>query len=202
MTGRRPGAGTNNTGQTLARGPIATPNQGDRPTSVRVVVTLGLRHAVLWVDDPEASARFYAEALGLEVKTTMADGRAVFMTSPRSQTDHDLGLFAADGPGAPPRHRGMYHLAWEVATLTDLAEAKDRLAAMGALVGENNHGVSRSLYGHDPDGLEFEVMWEVPLALLADDEPSNVPLDLEADMARFGADTPGRGLADGITSDP
>jgi hypothetical protein len=34
---------------------------------------------------------------------------------------------------------------------------------MGALVGENYHGVSRSLYCQDPDGLEFEIMWELPL---------------------------------------
>lgn len=89
----------------------------------------------------------------------------------------------------------MYHLAWEVATLGELIEARDRLSAMGALVGENNHGVSRSLYCHDPDGIEFEVMWEVPLDLVDADAPSNVPLDLDTDVARWGADRPGRGLA-------
>ena len=154
--------------------------------------TVGLRHAVLWVSDPQASARFYEQALGLVVKNDM--GQAVFLTSPGSATDHDLGLFQAAVPEAPaPRQLGMYHLAWEVPTLADLEAAKARLSAMGALVGENNHGVSRSLYCHDPDGIEFEVMWEVPVELLADDEPQNIPLDLTADMARFGADTPGNG---------
>ena len=92
-----------------------------------------------------------------------------------------------------PRQLGMYHLAWEVPTLADLEAAKLRLSELGALVGENNHGVSRSLYCHDPDGIEFEVMWEVPVELLHEDEPENVPLDFEADIARFGADTPGNG---------
>jgi catechol-2,3-dioxygenase len=153
--------------------------------------TLGLRHAVLWVDDPRASARFYEQALGLETKV---DGEnAVFMSSPNSGTDHDLGLFKANGPSAGERGVGLYHLSWEVGTLEDLAEAKERLAEMGSLVGENNHGVSRSLYCKDPDGIEFEIMWEVPVDLLDPDGPSNVPLDLEADIARFGPNAPGRG---------
>ena len=39
---------------------------------------------------------------------------------------------------------------------------RDRLARLGALVGASDHGVSKSLYAHDPDGNEFEVMWDVP----------------------------------------
>ncbi len=37
-----------------------------------------------------------------------------------------------------------------------------RLLQVGALVGESDHGVSKSLYAKDPDGIEFEVMWAVP----------------------------------------
>jgi len=153
--------------------------------------TLGMRHAVLWVSDPERSADFYQQALGLEVKNRLPG--AIFLSSPNSATDHDLGLFQADGPSPGGRSVGLYHLAWEVESLTDLAEAKQRLTAMGALAGENNHGMSRSLYCHDPDGIEFEVMWELPVELYDPDDPSNVPLDLEADMDRFGAHSPGRG---------
>lgn len=150
-----------------------------------------MRHAVLWVSDPKRSAEFYGRALGLEPKMETDD--AVFLSSPNSATDHDLGLFRATGPAPGGRSIGLYHIAWEVGTLTELAEAKERLDAMGALVGENNHGVSRSLYCQDPDGIEFEIMWEVPVELVEPDAPSNIPLDLEADMASFGAATPGRG---------
>ena len=150
-----------------------------------------MRHAVLWVNDPKVSAEFYRQALGLEAK--LETEKAVFMSSPNSGTDHDLGLFQASGPSAGDRSVGLYHISWEVETLTDLAEAKVRLAGMGALVGENNHGVSRSLYCQDLDGIEFEIMWELPLKHYSPDDPSGVPLDLEADMARFGTDTPGRG---------
>lgn len=155
------------------------------------MATRGMRHAVLWVGDPAASAAFYEQALGLETKKQMGD--AVFMSSPDSGTDHDLGLFKASGPGADQRGVGLYHIAWEVGTLAELVDAKARLSDMGALVGENNHGVSRSLYCQDPDGIEFEIMWEVPLDLLDDDAPSNIPLDLEADIARWGADRSSRG---------
>ncbi len=153
--------------------------------------TLGMRHAVLWVSDPDRSAAFYADALGLEESNRL--GGAVFLTSPNSATDHDLGLFQAEGPPPTNRSVGLYHIAWEVETLTDLVAARERLAELGALVGENNHGMSRSLYAKDPDGIEFEVMWELPVELYDPDEPANVPLDLEADMARFGAGRPGRG---------
>jgi len=63
---------------------------------------------------------------------------------------------------------------------------------MGALVGENYHGVSRSLYCQDPDGLEFEIMWELPLDIYYTNDPANVPLGLKADVARWGSDRPGR----------
>ncbi len=154
------------------------------------MATLGMRHAVLWVSDPEASATFYQEALGLE---RMDVDFGVFLSSPSSNTDHDLALFPADEKVGGSRNIGLYHIAWEVETIADLIEAKARLHRMGALVGENNHGVTRSLYCQDPDGIEFEIMWEVPLDMIEAGEPSNIPLDLEADAARFGRSTPGRG---------
>ncbi len=146
---------------------------------------------MLWVSDPVQSARFYEQALGLETKSE--SDNAVFMSSPNSDTDHDLGLFKATGPSAGERSVGLYHIAWELATLEELVAAKQRLADMGALVGENNHGVSRSLYCKDPDGIEFEIMWELPLDLYDPEDPSNVALDLDADIARFGEAAPGRG---------
>ncbi|MDG2027022.1 MAG: VOC family protein [Acidimicrobiales bacterium] len=157
--------------------------------------TLGLRHAVLWESDPAASARFYEQALGLEIKAEMGD--AVFMSSPGSATDHDLGLFRTADPTPPPsRGLGLYHLAWEVATLAELDTARERLSRMGALVGASNHHVSRSLYAKDPDGIEFKVMWEILVDQLTDGGPTTKPLDLDAAIAEFGADSPGRGASE------
>ena len=59
---------------------------------------------------------------------------------------------------------------------------------MGALVGESDHGVSKSLYGKDPDGIEFEVMWAVPREDWGALEHQAVTerLDLSAALARWG----------------
>ena len=156
-----------------------------------MAATLGLRHAVLWVSDPTVSSRFYEQVLGFEAKHS--SDSAVFLSSPASNTDHDLGLFRVEPGRARPNEIGLYHLAWEVPTLEDLEATKATLIELGAYVGENNHGETRSLYAHDPDGLEFEVMWELDPADVADDEPSNIPLDFDADYARFGENAPSRG---------
>lgn len=82
----------------------------------------------------------------------------------------------------------MYHLAWEVATIEDLAAARQRLADSGALKGASDHGASKSLYAVDPDGLEFEIMFAVPAAERGDDEDEMIirPLDLEHELEQFG----------------
>jgi catechol-2,3-dioxygenase len=103
---------------------------------------------------------------------------------------HDLGLFSV-GPDAPRPLRGstgLYHLAWEVPTIEDLAAAADVLKAAGALGGASDHGVSKSLYGSDPDGNEFEIMWRVPREAWGEFETRGavMPLDIEAEVGRFG----------------
>ncbi len=146
-----------------------------------------LNHAVLWVRDAQRAARFYEEVLGFVVAAQMGE-RAVFLrTSPGSDNHHDLGLFGI-GPDAPPpttgQQVGLYHLAWEVETLPDLARARDALAAAGALVGDNDHGASLSLYAKDPDGNEFEVFWPVPREEW--ETRKGGQLDIEGELARRG----------------
>ncbi len=157
-----------------------------------------LNHAVLYVRDVERSVAFYSDVLGFRRVDMTPEGfrGAAFLQAPGSTNDHDLGLFeigAGAGPSAAGRATvGLYHLAWEVDTLADLARYGQRLSEVGALVGSSDHGTTRSLYGQDPDGLEFELTWVVPAERLAEaDKPGVRPLDLEADMERFGAETLG-----------
>jgi catechol-2,3-dioxygenase len=149
-----------------------------------------LNHAVLYVRDASRSAAFYAEAFGFVVVAEAGNGAAVFMRAAETENHHDLGLFSvgAQAPGPEPGRAGLYHLAWEVDTIHDLAAMRERLVAMGALVGESDHGVSKSLYGHDPDGIEFEVLWTVPRADWGEYEREAVVqrLDLPAALARWG----------------
>jgi len=144
-----------------------------------------LQHLVLWVSDVERSVRFYCDVLGFEVKTRSP--RAAFLRIPGSPDDHHLGLFEQGGvPGPDERVARMYHSAWEVGELTDLARARRRLAEARALVGSSDHGVSLSLYAKDPDGLEFEVFWTVP----GGTPSATRALDLDAELARRGLATP------------
>lgn len=152
-----------------------------------------LNHAVLFVRDVEVSARFYTEVLDFVVTESMG-GQAVFLRAAGSTNDHDLGLFAVGGEATDSRAVrgavGLYHLAWEVSTLGDLETVQRDLAEAGALVGASDHGTTKSLYGKDPDGLEFEIVWLVPAHLLTADIIGGIrPLDLTKEIERYGADT-------------
>ena len=149
-----------------------------------------LNHAVLFVRDAERSAEFYGRVFGFEVVDNIA-GRAVFMRAAGGENHHDLGLFSV-GPEAPRPPRGssgLYHLAWEVPTIEDLATAARELSAAGALTGASDHGVSKSLYGRDIDGIEFEIMWRVPKDAWGESEKQAaiLPLDIDAEVRRWGS---------------
>ena len=160
-----------------------------------------LNHAVLYVRNLQESVAFYTEVLGFRRVDMTPDGfrGAAFLQAPGSTNDHDLGLFelgAAAGPSAAGRTTvGLYHLAWEVDTLEELERVASRLLAADALVGTADHGTTKSLYGHDPNGLEFEIVWLIPAELLDDaarDSRRHIaPLDLEKEKARYGATTEG-----------
>ena len=151
-----------------------------------------LNHAVLFVRDATRAAEFYGRVFGFEVVGTEMGGQAVFMRSPIGDNHHDLGLFSV-GQAAPRPARGsvgLYHLAWEVPRIEDLADAARALREEGALGGASDHGVSKSLYGADPDGNEFEIMWRVPRDQWGEYEQRGaiMPLDLERELQRYGAD--------------
>jgi catechol-2,3-dioxygenase len=155
-----------------------------------------LNHAVLYVRDVDRSVAFYRSVLGFRTVAEIS-GQAAFLQAADSTNDHDLGLFAL-GPNAGDTTAGrtsvgLYHLAWEVDTLDELARLGRALRAAGALVGASDHGTTKALYAKDPDGLEFEVSWLVPADLLDDESRrmKTAPLDLEAEIARYGGTTRG-----------
>jgi catechol-2,3-dioxygenase len=159
-----------------------------------------LNHAVLYVRDVARTVAFYRDVLGFTTKHELPGGMGAFLQAPDSTNDHDIGFFGIGaGAGESQAGRatvGLYHLAWEVQTLNDLEEYQTRLATAGALVGASDHGTTKSLYAHDPDGIEFEVVWLVPAHLLDDAAIAAgaariLPLDIPKEKARYGADTRG-----------
>jgi catechol 2,3-dioxygenase-like lactoylglutathione lyase family enzyme len=160
-----------------------------------------LNHAVLFVRDIQRSVDFYTNMLGFKRIDMTPEGfaGAAFLQAPGSTNDHDLGLFeigAEAGPSDAGRTTvGLYHLAWEIDTLDEMRQLATSLAQHGALAGSSDHGTTKSLYGKDPDGLEFEIAWIIPADRL--DEAAREArkqirrLDLDREIARYGGDTRG-----------
>ncbi|MEV3962537.1 VOC family protein [Nocardia sp. NPDC050193] len=149
-----------------------------------------LNHAVLYIRDVDRAVDFYTSTLQFTV-AHLIPGRAAFLRAPGTDNDHDLGLFALGdrAPGPQSGSVGLYHLAWEVGTLGELAETGRLLRSRDALVGASDHLMSKSFYAKDPDGNEFEVMWRVPHADWPETEDMRPrPLDLDAAVERWGAD--------------
>ena len=147
-----------------------------------------LNHAVLFVSDLERSVTFTEQAFGMTVMAREPRANAAFLRLPRSGNHHDLGLF---GVGAqPPRPRGalgLYHLAWQVDTIEELEQARSTLVRLDAYTGESSHGATKSVYAHDPDGNEFEVMWMLPRDSWGEFEDAAPVerLDLAAEVTRW-----------------
>jgi catechol 2,3-dioxygenase-like lactoylglutathione lyase family enzyme len=156
-----------------------------------------LNHAVLYVRDVEQSRDFYLNVLGFRVVNEFPG--AAFLQAADSTNDHDLGLFQigtdAAGSSAGRGAVGLYHLAWEVDTLGEFERLAQVLSDAGALAGSSSHGTTKSLYAKDPDGLEFEIAWIIPLALLTDNDRNGqsgvLPLDIAAEIERFGREQVG-----------
>lgn len=118
---------------------------------------------VLKVRDLERSGRFYSEVLGFRKVADFA-GRMAFFTA-TGDNHHDLALMEV-GPSAPEPHPaavGLYHVAIRLEDEDAVRAAYRRLLEAGAdVVGASDHGVSRSLYLRDPDGIEIELYADVP----------------------------------------
>ncbi len=122
-----------------------------------------LNHAVLYVADLEKSVDFYSRVMNMEVVATAPRMSAAFLRIKGSRNHHDLGLMRSPNQTRKtPGSVGLYHLAWQVATLEELKLAKDVLLSEKSYYGEANHGATLSIYGYDPNGIDFEIMWMLP----------------------------------------
>ena len=162
----------------------------------------GLNHAVLYVRDLDRSLDFYQGVLGFRLipgTPRALRSPSAFLQAPGSTNDHDLALFEIGGQAGPSEAGqatvGLYHLAWEVDTLAELERLHRALEDHGALTRASDHGATKSVYGRDPDGLEFELAWIVPAGALDDAALAARTrirrLDFGKERARYGAETPG-----------
>jgi catechol 2,3-dioxygenase len=130
-----------------------------------------LGHLVLYVRDLERSRHFYRDVLGFNEIGAFGDVGAVFGSG---RTHHELLLIEVgdDATPIPPGRRlGLYHFGLKVGTTDDeLRAAVAEMTAAGVdIVGASDHGVTHSIYLHDPDGNEIEVYIDVQPELWRDD---------------------------------
>lgn len=148
-----------------------------------------LNHAVLFVSDLGNARPFYEDVLGFRPVSEEPSINAAFYKAADSDNHHDLGLFGLGSNAAHPGRSatGLYHLAWQVDTIDELVQMRETLRAADALGGESSHGATKSLYGSDPDGNQFEVMWMIPRNEWGEYEAAAIvePLDLVSDTARW-----------------
>ncbi|MBI3330116.1 MAG: VOC family protein [Nitrospinae bacterium] len=115
-------------------------------------------HIVLNVTDVERSTKFYRDVVGFQVSRYRPDGTGAFLTC--GIVHHNLALFKAP-EGVQPRGKGqigLNHFAFKVESYKGLQEAHKRLVETGATIDHIvDHGMTRSVYFLDPDGIEMEL---------------------------------------------
>jgi catechol-2,3-dioxygenase len=123
-----------------------------------------LGHVVLKVRDAQRAEDFYAGTLGIPVAGRTTE--PVPMTFFTLGHHHDFAVMELGQHGpAPDRHAaGLAHVAFKIGdSLDELDAAKRHLEAAGTVIlFELDHGFSKGMHLHDPDGNEVELFVDVP----------------------------------------
>jgi len=126
-------------------------------------------HVAFRVADLQKSKDFYTKVLGFELLEEDPEHGGVFLTLPG--LGNTLDLFQSTDVQASSAHGdlrsfsgvGSHHTAFAVNTEDDLKSAYAHLQDCGVEVLRLvDHGNQRSVYFHDPDGNNLEVVWERP----------------------------------------
>lgn len=114
-------------------------------------------HLSLFVTDPERSAQWYADVLGMHES---ARGESWIMMAFRNK-HHDIALIKAD-PGAHQGGLGLQHYGLEIAgDMTTLRQLYGMLLGKGVeIVKITDHEIGNGLYFNDPDGNRLEFFLE------------------------------------------
>ncbi len=150
----------------------ATPTSMSTPTQATDESTRtwrGVNHLAMVTPDMDATVRFYAGVLGMRLCATLMAGpmRHYFFEIGDGQT---VAFFEIPGTptfakaaGAPTDRVIQFdHLSFGLADEAALEAMQHRLAAAGCEVTRVvDHGILRSIYFHDPNGIALEASWWV-----------------------------------------
>jgi catechol 2,3-dioxygenase len=125
-------------------------------------------HLTLRCRDIATAQQFYETALGMFLVARDERDRRYFSADQNTRRIV-LALEPAkdpDAPGPTPKTMyGMEHFSLEVSSFADLQSAYRRFKTVGVPVDHTqDHGVTASVYFHDPDGNLMEVYHDVPRA--------------------------------------
>ena len=119
-----------------------------------------LGHVVLQVTDLERSLLFYTQVLGFKVTEMYSEdlqpGGFAFL---RCHTDHHSIALVGNGAGRS-RHAELHHIAFEVGSLAEVFNVRERLREQGATItfeGRRRAGCQIAVEFLDPDGHGLEV---------------------------------------------
>ena len=118
-----------------------------------------IAHVVIKVRDLERSRKFYTEVLGMQVMKDVPQINAAFLSF-NGQDHHEVALFQVGPQAEGPRMNqvGLLHFAFRLRSEEELQAAYQEFKEKGVPVTFTvNHGVTKSIYFHDPDGNELEV---------------------------------------------
>jgi len=119
-------------------------------------INFTLGHVHVKVKDIEKATAFYTNVFGLEVAERV--GKYVFLSFGQKQ-HHDLAIHEVPSDAASPglRDVGLYHFAFELPDIRQLALVYHKLKRLGVPVKPVDHGISKVIYFSDPDGNGIEV---------------------------------------------
>ena len=168
------------------------------------VTPIGINHLVLNVRDLEESHRFWTDILGFrqvgELRATPQrpnPARMRFYSGDRSGGSHHHDIALVENPNLPPppKEWSLYGMAMAVnhiaitlpsreAWLQQLAYLQSRGVKFDRRV---NHGMTHSLYIHDPNGYGIELLYDLPREVWEGDIDGALnyiePLPTEGDAA-------------------
>lgn len=118
-------------------------------------------HVVLKMRDLEEAKRFYGGILGMKI--SFESPIAIFFRF--DDYHHDIGVFKVSEDAELPNETqvGLLHFALVLESREDLVRMHRHLKEQGITIEhEFDHGMTNSLYIHDPDGNAIEIYCEVP----------------------------------------
>lgn len=134
----------------------------------------GVHHVAYRCKDAKETVDFYSNLLGMDFQLAIAEDKvpSTGAADPYMHVFLDAGngnvLAFFELPTKPDMDRDrntpewVQHIAFKVATMDDLMNAKTRAEEMGLdVVGPTHHGIFKSIYFFDPNGHRLELACDI-----------------------------------------